>query len=117
MPHTPWPLVQPEPKRVPRPTSRPATASSAGVWSIWAGGMACIASQTSGAANRPSQEGQAPADVAARRAQQAADDAADAGDAAVGEQQQGRTQADQQAAGERCQRGEVSPVDVHAHLL
>jgi hypothetical protein len=56
MPQTPWPLVQPEPKRVPRPTSRPATASSPGVWSIWAGGMACIASQMRGEASRPSRK-------------------------------------------------------------
>jgi hypothetical protein len=26
-PHTPWPLVQPEPNRLPKPTSRPATIS------------------------------------------------------------------------------------------
>jgi hypothetical protein len=29
MPQTPWPLVQPAPRRDPNPTSRPATASSA----------------------------------------------------------------------------------------
>ena len=28
MPHTPWPLVQPLPRRVPIPTSRPAIAST-----------------------------------------------------------------------------------------
>jgi hypothetical protein len=96
-PHTPWPLVQPEPKRVPMPTSRPDTVGRAGAWSIWVGG-------------------EAPADVAAAGTQQAADNPADTGDAAVGHQQKRRPQADQDAAARRSQRGEVDPVDVHAML-
>jgi hypothetical protein len=79
------------------PTSRPDTVSRVGGWSIWVGG-------------------EAPADVAAAGAQQAADNPADTGDAAVGHQQKRRPQADQDAAARRSQRGEVDPVNVHAML-
>src|SRR5450830_18094 len=54
MPHTPWPLVQPEPYRVPTPTRTPARISpSQPLWNSISG-SAANTPHSSGATSRPS---------------------------------------------------------------
>ena len=98
-PHTPWPLVQPPPKRVPKPTSRPASGKP------WPGRLRFqILRKNDVPQNSRSQqaakESDAPAAIAGRLGEQSMQDAADAGDAAVGGEQPHARQSDQRAAGE-----------------
>jgi len=57
-PQTPWPLVQPPPRRVPNPTSSPAEISRTGEDAIVHGGTpeACVADRSSGAATMPARK-------------------------------------------------------------
>ena len=59
---------------------------------------------------------QAPADIATRGPQQAAEHAADAGDPAIQSAQRSTRGADQQAAGQRRLGGEIDPVDGHEYV-
>ena len=84
MPQTPWPLVQPTPRRVPNPTISPAMISSQ-IGAVESHGWQSTAE---GAVDQrgdeqTGQEGQAPADLAAGGLEEPAEDAADPGDAPV----------------------------------
>ena len=99
-PHTPCPLVQPLPMRVPNPTSSPAPATQAS--GRGEGPIAGRSRQPEDEAReqQAQEEREAPAALAAQLEQASGGDAADAGDAAAEAEQQRRGQPDQHAANE-----------------
>ena len=108
MPQMPWPEVQPLPSRVPKPTNRPATAmvtmlpGICGIGTAWP-----ISAAASGAKIRPAMKAGAPSAIVGARIEQAAGDAADAGNAAGEQHQQHRGKPDQRAADGRRDRSEI----------
>src|SRR5574343_146335 len=56
MPQTPWPLVQPEPRRLPKPTIRPASTMRTGGVSMRAAGSGANSAHRVGAARMPSRK-------------------------------------------------------------
>ena len=101
MPQTPWPLVQPAPRRVPKPTIRPAmTRRGRGCIEFNGRQSTAEGDIDQGRDEHSGQKRQAPADLAALRRDQATEDAADARDPPVQHQKQGGGGADQKAADE-----------------
>ena len=106
MPHTPWPLVQPLPSRVPNPTSSPATISVGQPASISTAAPRRARTHRRARRARSGDEQHAPRGIAAHRFDDAGEDAAHAGDPAVGHEQERRRETDKHAADETTNRGE-----------
>ena len=100
-PHTPWPLVQPPPMRVPKPTSRPASAAQPRCSSRCSAAWRDKGMPGKAGGDQPGDESHAPGAVARRLRKQPVQNSAHAGDAAVGGEQPHAREADQHAAGER----------------
>ena len=98
-PQMPWPEVQPPPSRAPKPTSRPAAMMTVQLAGNCGVGIAMTDQPASQRCqDEPGDKGDAPALVGAAGIEQAAEDAADAGDPAGQQHQQDGGKADQRAA-------------------
>ena len=115
MPQTPWPLVQPEPRRVPKPTRSPATAITGKDARMLYGERRAGGQHVGEGAEQEAQnEQRSPSGLLrAFGGEQASDDAADPGDAPVEHHQQHGRQADEQPADEPAERSKV----LHYRLL
>ena len=117
MPQTPWPLVHPAPAAA--EAHEQARGDEDTERRVEADGRQRTAegSGTAGCDQQADEEGPMPANLAVARVQQAAQDTADACNASVEHQQQGRGRPDQDTADESGNRGEVfrqSPANLAA---
>ena len=105
--------MQPEPKRVPNPTRRPAIASFVQDVSIFGGVGVQEKLQRGRRGDESEQEGRAPTEFAITGGEGAVDDPADPQGAADKQEEQRGGESKRDAAGEGGPGREMRPVDLH----